>query len=141
MCYYARRCKGICSYSLVYNFCIQLSRLQSSVFMVHFSNAFRHGNDAFPKESSLSEIVLFLAIFHLPHRWYRGVKISFHVFRHQNQNFSLVSHSCCLCSADVDSCCTRVARVSLLSYSCRLCRTRVACVAVVSLVPGTCVVK
>ena len=46
---YAGTCKRICSYNLVYNFLIQLLPLQSSVFVVQFSNAFWHGNEAFKK--------------------------------------------------------------------------------------------
>ena len=38
-----------CSYNLVYNFLIYLLPLKSSVFVVHFSNAFWHGNEAFQK--------------------------------------------------------------------------------------------
>ena len=41
-----------CSYNLVYNFLIYLLPLKSSVFVVHFLNAFWHGNEAFPKSSS-----------------------------------------------------------------------------------------
>ena len=75
---YAGTCKDICSYNLVYNFLIQLLPLKSSVFVVHFSNAFWHGNEAFPKVSSQNEIVPFLVIFHLPHSKYRGAKICFY---------------------------------------------------------------
>ena len=63
---YLGTCKGICSYNLVYNFLVQLLRLQSSVSVVDFSNAFWHENNAYPKGSSQNEIVLLLAIFHLP---------------------------------------------------------------------------
>ena len=41
-----------CSYNLVYNFLMYLLSLKSSVFVVDFSNAFWHGNEAFPKGSS-----------------------------------------------------------------------------------------
>ena len=41
-----------CSYNLEYKFLIHLLPLKSSVFVVHFSNAFWHGNKAFPKGSS-----------------------------------------------------------------------------------------
>ena len=58
-----------CSYNLEYKFLIYLLLLKSSVFVVHFSNAFWHGNEAFPKGSSYS--------------WH-----------YENQNFSLMSHSC-----------------------------------------------
>ena len=132
---YAGTCKGICSYNLVYNFLIQLLPLQSSVFVVHFSNAFWHGNKAFPKVSCQNEIVPLLVIIHLPYSKYRGAKICFYSCRYQNQNFSLVSHSCRLCS-------TRVALVSFVQHSCRTCHSRVArcctCVASVAFVSHSC---
>ena len=115
------RYQSICSYNLVYNFLIQLLPLKSSVFVVHFSNVFWHGNEAFPKVSFQNEIVPLLVIFHLPYSKYRGVKICFYSCRYQNQNFSLVSHSCRSGS-------THVARVSLVLHSYRQCRTRVALV-------------
>ena len=74
---YEGTCKGICRYNLVYKFLIQLLPLISSVFAVHFSNAFWHGNKTFPKVSSLNEIVPVLVIVHLPHSKYRGVKTCF----------------------------------------------------------------
>ena len=130
---YAGTCKGICSYNLVYNFLIQLLPLKSSVFVVHFSNAFWHGNKAFPKVSSQNKIVPLLVIFHLSCSKYRGVKICFYLCHYQNQNFSLVSHSCRSCSIRAvhvsfvqHLCCTWVACVSLVSHSCRQCRIRVA---------------
>ena len=60
-----RNYKDICGYNLVYNFLIWLSRLQSSVFVVHISNAFWHGSFilAFPKGSSQNKIFLLLVIF------------------------------------------------------------------------------
>ena len=108
---YAGTCKGICSHNLIYNVLIQLLPLKSLVFVVHFLNAFWHGNEAFPKGSSQNEIVPLLVIFHLPYSKCRDVKICFHSCHYQNQNFSLVSHSCCLCS-------TRIALVSHLCHSC-----------------------
>ena len=116
---YAETCKGICSYNLVYKCLIQLLPLKSSVFVVHFSNAFQHGNKAFPKVSSYSKIVPLLVIFDLPYSKYRGVKICFYLCRYQNQNVLLVPHSCRSCS-------TRVTLVSFVSQSCRSYRTRVA---------------
>ena len=101
---------------------------------MHFSNAFWHGNDAFPKCSSWNEIVLLLIIFLCPYSEYRDVKIYFHSFRYQNQNFSLVPHSCRSCST----------HVVLVLHSCRLCLsccTRGVCVAIVLLMSGTRVVK
>ena len=38
-----------CNYNLVYKFLIYLLPLKSSVFVVHFLNAFRHGDEIFPK--------------------------------------------------------------------------------------------
>ena len=141
---YARICKSICSYNLIYKFLIQLLPLKSSVFMVHFSNAFQHGNEAFPEVSSQNEIVPLLVIFHLPYSKYKSVKICFYLCRYQNQNVSLVSHLCRSCSTRValvsfvqHSCCTSVALVLLVSHSCRQCCIRVARVALVSLVFGT----
>ena len=133
---YAGTCKGICSCNLVYNVLMQLFPLKSLVFVVHFLNAFWHGNEAFPKYSSQSEIVPLLVVFHLPYSKYKGVKICFYLCRYQNQNFSPVSHS-------RRSCSTRVAIISfvqhscrtyivLVSHSCRQCRTRVAFVSLVS---------
>ena len=112
--YCARTCKGICSYNLVYNFLIQLLSLKSLLFVVHFLNAFWHENKTFPKGSSQNEIIPPLLVFHLPYSKYKVVKISFYSCHYQNQNFSLVSHSCRSCS-------TRVTRVALVLL---LCRTR-----------------
>ena len=127
---------------ITYNFLIWLLPLKSSVFLVHFSNAFWHGNEAFPKVSSQDEIVPLLVIFHLPQSNYRGVKICSYLCCQQNQNFSLVSHSCRSCITPISlvshSCRTRVARFSLVSHSCCI---RVARIALVSPVPGTCVVN
>ena len=115
---YAGTCKRICSYNLVYNFLIYLIPFKSSVFLVHFWNAFWHGKETFPKGSSSNEIVSLLVIFHLPYSKYRGVKmkICFYLCRYQNQNFSLVSHPCCLCGT----------RVVLVLHSCRSCRIRIS---------------
>ena len=113
-----------CSKNLVYNFLIYILPLKSSVFVGHFSNAFWHGNEAFPKGSSQNEIVPLLVVFHLPYSKYKGVKICFYSCRYQNQNFSLVSHSCrslALVSHSCCSCLTRVALVSLVSHSCCSC--------------------
>ena len=109
------------SYNQVYNFLIYLLSLKSSVFVVHFSNAFWHGNEAFPKGSSQNEIVPVFVIVHLPLSEYRGVKICFYSCSYQNQNF----HSCC----------TLVVRVALVSHQCRSCST---CVALVLLVSHSC---
>ena len=121
------------SYILVYNVLIYLLPLKSTVFVVPFSNIFRHWSETFAKGSFKNEIFPFLAIFFFPYSIYRGVKICFYLCRYQNQNISLVLHSCCSCSTCVTlmldscfSCLTRVARVALVSYSCCSCRTRVA---------------
>ena len=128
---YTETCNGICSYNLVYNVLIQLLPVKSSVFVVHFSNAFWHGNEAFPKVRFQNEIVRFVVIFHLPYSKYRGVKVCFYLCRYQNQSFSFVSHSCRSCST----------RVALVLHSCRQCRIRVARVAHCQLVSGTRIVN
>ena len=114
-----------CSKNLVYNFLIYILLLRSSVFVGHFSNAFWHGNEAFPKGSSQNQIFPVFVIFHQPHSKCRGVKIYFYLCHYQNQNFSLVSHSCRSCS-------TRVALVSFVQQSCR------TCISLVLLVPHSC---
>ena len=48
---YAGTFKGSCSDNLVYNFLMLLLPLQSSVFVLHFQNAFWNGNKAFLKVS------------------------------------------------------------------------------------------
>ena len=136
----AGTCKGICRYNLVYDFLKQLLPLQSSVFVVQFSNAFWHGNKAFPKAVLRMKLFL-LVIFHLPQSKYRNAKTCFYSCRYQNQNFPLASHSCGSCSTRVTltshSCHTHVAFVSLVSHSCSY-RIRVA---LVSLVSGTRIVN
>ena len=100
-----------------------------------------HGSETFPKGSSQNQIVPLLVVFHLPYHKYNGVKICFYSCGHQNQNFSLVSHSCLSCS-------TRVVLVSLVSHPYRTCVAlvllvshwrciRVARLALVSLVSET----
>ena len=117
--YYAQLCGNVQGHlkprSSVY-FLIYPLPWKSLVFVVHFSNAFWHGNKELPKSSSWNEIVPLLVIFHLPYSKYRDVKICFHSCHYQNQNFSLVSHSCCLCST----------RIALVSHLCRTCVTRVS---------------
>ena len=128
---YAGMCQGICSCNEVYKFLIQILPLKSSVFVVHFPNAFWHGNEAFPKVSCQNETVPLFVIFRLPYSKYSGVKICFYSCCYQNQNFSLVSYSC-------RSCLTRISLVSLVSHSSRI---RVARVALASLMSGTRVVN
>ena len=94
---------------------------------MHFLNAFWHGNEKFPKGSSWNEITPLFVVFHLPYSKYKGVKM-FCSYRYQNQNFSLVSHSCRSCS-------TCVAVVSFVQHSC------CTCLALVLLVFGTRVVN
>ena len=101
------RAQGICSYNAVYNVLIQILPLKSLAFVVHFLNAFWHGSEAFPKGSLQSEIVLLLVVFYLPYSKHKAVKICFYWCRYQNQNFSLVSHSCRSCSI----------RVALVSFA------------------------
>ena len=125
---YAGTCKGICSYSLVYKFLIQPLPLQKPDFLVHFSNAFWHENEAFPKDSSSNEVVPLLLIvaiqliqgaknmFSAPYVVVIKIKI-FHSFRSCVFRVALVSHSFLFCSNGV----VRVALVLLVSHSCRLC--------------------
>ena len=160
---YAGTRKDICSYSLAYNFLIQLSRLQSSVFVVRFSNAFQHGNNAYPKGSfrmkllHQNEIVPIFRMELFPsfisHIANIGVlkyaftrlviKITiFHSFRTRVIRVALVSLLCCTRVARVSLglhlYCTRLVRVALVSHSnC----TRVVRVALVLLVSGTRVAK
>ena len=119
--------KGICSYNIVYNFLIQLLSLKSVVFAVHFLKAFWHGNKAFPKGSSQSEIIPPVVVFHLPYSKYKGVKICF--------------YSCCTRMVRVafvlGLCGSGVARVSLVSLVSHSCHIRVGRVALESLVSGT----
>ena len=79
------------------------------------------------------EIVPLLVIFHLPYSKCKDVKICFYPCRYQNQNFTLVSHSCRTRVVPValmsHLCRSRSTRVSLVPYSCR---TRVAHVLLVS---------
>ena len=105
---------SMCSYNLVYNVLMYLLPFKSLVFVVHFSNGFWHGNEAFPKGSSQNEIAPLIIIFYLSHSKYRSVKICFYSSRYQNRSFSLVSHSCSSCS-------TRVALVSFVYHSCQTC--------------------
>ena len=116
---YAGTCKSICSYNLVYNFLIQLLPLKSSVFVVHFSNAFWHGNKTFPKVSSQNKIVSLLVIFHSPYSKCRGVKICFFlcVSLSKLRFFTRVA----LVSFVFHSCRTRVVSVILVLQSCRSC--------------------
>ena len=46
---YAETCKGIGGYNSVCNIFVYLLPLKSSVFVVHFSNAFYHRKEALPK--------------------------------------------------------------------------------------------
>ena len=131
---YTETCKGICSYNLVYNFLIQLLPLKSLVFVVHFSNAFWHGNEVFSKFSSQNEIVSLLVIFHLPYSKCKGVKVFLPVSLSKSKFFTCVA----IMSFVQHSCCTRVALVSLMSHSCC---TRVARDALALLVSGTRVVN
>ena len=115
------------SYNLVYNFLIHLLLLKSSVFEVHFSNAFWHGKEAFPKRSTSNEIVPLLVIFHLRYSKYRVWKHVFTGVVIKIKNF----HSCR----------TRVVRVALVSHTSRTRVARVPRVALVSLVSGARVVN
>ena len=117
---YVGTCKGICSYNLVLSCLIQLLPLQSSTFVVYFSNTFWHVNQVFPKGSAQNEIFPLLLIYHLPFRSYRGVKICFHSCHYQNHCFSFLSCRSC------HTCVAHIALVSLVLHSCCSCLSRVA---------------
>ena len=65
----------------------------------------------------------------------------FHSCRYQNQNFSIVLHSCRSCSTRITVMLLMYTRVALVLHSCCLCCTRVARVALVSVVSGAGIVK
>ena len=117
-----------------YNLLIQLLPLQSSVFVVLFSNAIWPRNKASPKGSFQNGIVPLLVIFHLSYSNYIVVVIKIKFFC-----------SCRICIVRValvpHSCRTRVVRVSLVLHLCCICATRVARVAVMLLVSGTRIVN
>lgn len=116
-----------CSFNLGYNFLIQLLPLQSSVFVVHFPNAFWHWNKAFPKGCSQNKSSP------------RNLSFTMWLIQKCKNMFSFVSLTkskfftcivwCRLCSTCIE----------LLLHSCRFCCTCVARVAFVTLVPGSCV--
>ena len=125
---YEGTCKGVCSYNLVYNFLIQLLPLRSSVFVVHFSNAFWHGNKT--KKLPLKiKLFLFLQSFisyiaNIITVWKyvsTGVIIKTKIFH--------LCHTCAVLVAFVSHLLnTRVTHVSIVSLSCCSCCTRPACV-------------
>ena len=88
MCYYAETCKSICRFNLVYNFDLAFSIIKFSFCGEFFKCILGHGNEAFPKGSSLKEIFPLRVIFHLLYSYYRDVKICFHSCRYQNQHFN-----------------------------------------------------
>ena len=121
---YVGTCKGSCSYNLVHNFLIQLLTLQSSNFVMHFSNTFWYGNESFPKGSSQNEII-FLCNLSFAIQLIQGrenvftrvvIKSKiFHTCRTCVVHVALVSHSC-------------LVPVALVSHLCRSCSTRVVLV-------------
>ena len=118
---YDGTCKGICSYNLIY-ILIQFLPLKSLVFVVHFLNAFWHGNEAFPKGSFQNEIVPLLVVFLLLYSKHKGVIMCFYQCRY------FVFTSVVIKIRIFHSCRIRVALVSLLSHAGH---TRVASVALV----------
>ena len=128
---YTGKCKDICSCNLVYNVLIELLLLQSSVFLVDFSNPFWHANENFPKDSLQNETVPFL--FNLLF-FIQLIGVRKYVFTRVLVKTKL-SHSCH----------TRVALVSFLQQQCavmsHLCRSCLTCVSIMSLVSDTRVVK
>ena len=113
-------CKvSTCKYNLGYNFLIYLLLLKSSVFVVHFLNAFWHGNEAFLKGSSQNEIAPLLVIFHTCH--IVNVGVLKYVF------------TCAVIKIKIfHPCRTRVVRVALVLHHCHIHVARVACVSLVS---------
>ena len=140
---YAGTCKGIFQlqsrasvYFFSYSFCHYILQFLWCTFQTHFAM----GNKAFPKSSFQNRIVPFLVIFHFPCSKYKVVEICFQSCRYQNQNFSIVSFSCCSCSTGVTlicfvqhSCCIHVFRISLVLLMLHSCQIRVSGVARVSL--------
>ena len=121
---YAGTCKCICSYNLAHNFLIQLLSLQSSAFVVHFSNTYQHGNESFPKGSSQ-----FLKL-----NFSSPCNLSFakQLIQECENMFSLVwlskSKFCTRVALVSNSCRTFVASVSLMLHLCLSCRTSVVLV-------------
>ena len=116
---YAGRCKCICSYNLVYNILIQLLPLQSSVFVVHFSNAFWHGNEAFLKVVLRMKLLLSLKSFtcHIVNAGLRKFVFIRVIIKIESVRGAHLSHPCCSCRAPV----AFVSLVSLVSHSCCSC--------------------
>ena len=107
--------------TFLYNFCYFKIQFLWCTFQAHFGVGLRH----------FQKVVLRMKLFSLcnlslSYRQNRGGKICFHSCHYQNQNFSLVSHSCRSCTTLValaplmsHSCCTCVTCVALISQSCR----------------------
>ena len=102
---------------------IQLLPLKSLVFVVHFSMAFWHRNEPFPKGSSQK---LFLSLQFFTCRIV-NMRVQKYVFTRAAIKIK-----------PFHSCRTRVVRVALVSYSCRWCLNRVSSVALVSHSCGSC---
>ena len=129
MCNYAGMCKGIYSYNLVYNFLIQLLLLQSSVSVVHFSNAFWHGNEAFLKgDSSPCNLSFAIQLIWGCENMFSFVSLSKLKLFIRVALVSFVQYSCRI----------RVVGVVPMLHSCRSCFTRVALVSFVSLLSHSC---
>ena len=121
-------CKGICGYNLVYNFDVAFT-IKNLVFVVHFLNAFWHGNETLCFLEWGMKLFLSLQPFtcHIVNkRVWKYVSTSvvikiktFHSCRTCVICVALVLYSCHTCIAlallVLHSCCIRVARVALVS--------------------------
>ena len=126
-----RKCESAFAATIYFvTFRYSLCHYQSSLFVVHFSNAFWHRKKVFPKSSSQNEIFPVRVIFHLLYGKYRGAKIV------QLSKLKFLTRVAFV-QFGQHSCHTRVVHVALVSLVSLLCRTRVVFVSLVSLVSGT----
>ena len=117
---FAGTCKGISGYNLVYNFFIQLLRLQSSAFVVQFQTHFGMETIHFQKAVLRMKLFFSFAI-----QLIQGCEnMSSLVLLGKPKCFTRVA----LWSFVQHSCRTLVVRVALLLHSCCQCLTRVALV-------------
>ena len=126
---YVGTCQRICSYHLVYNSLIQLLPLQCSVFLIHFSNVFWHGNEVFPKGSSQNEIVPCTLSFVIQliqgcENMFSLVPLSKSTFFTRIALASFVSHSCRLCCKIEQIVPSSVVQTAFLRYLENICNTR-----------------
>ena len=114
---------------LVCNFLIWLWPLESSIFVVHFSNAFWYGKEAFPKGSSCCSPCSLPFVIQLIQGYeniFSLVSLSKLKFLTRVAVVSFVQRGCRICVAlMLHSCCLCLTRVALVSFVLHLCRTRV----------------